>query len=90
MALGRPAVATHVGGVSEAVVHEQTGLLVPTDDEPAFASALLRLVADPGFRLGLGENARQRHRARFGISRMVEEYAKAFEAVLGAKGAAPT
>jgi glycosyltransferase involved in cell wall biosynthesis len=90
MALGRPAVATHVGGVSEAVVHEQTGLLVPTDDEPAFASALLRLVADPEFRLGLGENARQRHRARFGISRMVEEYAKAFEAVLGAKGAAPT
>jgi glycosyltransferase involved in cell wall biosynthesis len=90
MALGRPAVATRVGGVAEAVVDEQTGLLVPINDEPAFAAALLRLVTDPELRLGLGEEARQRHHERFGISRMVEEYAKVFEAVLEAKGEAST
>lgn len=85
MALGRAAVATRVGGVSEAVDHERTGLLVPLDDEEAFAAALLRLASDPELRARLGENAQRRHRERFGIDRMVEEYARAFEAVLEAK-----
>jgi glycosyltransferase involved in cell wall biosynthesis len=84
MALGKPAVATRVGGMSEAVEHEETGLLVPTGDEPAFADALLALAADPDLRLRLGEQARQRHRERFGVDRMVEEYANAFEALLEA------
>jgi glycosyltransferase involved in cell wall biosynthesis len=70
--------------MSEAVEHEETGLLVPTGDEPAFADALLALAADPDLRLRLGEQARQRHRERFGVDRMVEEYANAFEALLEA------
>jgi glycosyltransferase involved in cell wall biosynthesis len=85
MALGRAAVATRVGGVSEAVDHERTGLLVPLDDEEAFAAALLRLASDPELRARLGENAQRRHRERFGIDRMVEEYARVFKAVLEAK-----
>jgi glycosyltransferase involved in cell wall biosynthesis len=88
MALGRPAVATRVGGVSEAVDDEETGLLVPANDDRAFAAALLRLVSDPELRLRLGENARQRHRERFGVDRMVEEYAQIFDAVLEAKRSA--
>jgi len=86
MALGRPAVATRVGGISEAVEHEKTGLLVPTNDEAAFAAALLRLVAEPELRARLGEAGRRRHRERFGIDRMIEEYSHAFEEVLEAKG----
>jgi glycosyltransferase involved in cell wall biosynthesis len=90
MALGRAVVATRIGGVPEAVENEETGLLVPVNDEAALAAALLRLAAAPGLRLRLGEKGRQRHRERFGIDRMVEEYALVFEAVLGAKGSAPT
>jgi glycosyltransferase involved in cell wall biosynthesis len=88
MALGRPVVATDVGGVSEAVESGETGLLVPTNDEAALAAALLRLVADPGLRRRLGEKGRQRYRECFGIDRMVEEYAQVFEAVLEAKRSA--
>ena len=86
MALGRPTVATRVGGVSEAVEHEKTGLLVPTSDEPAFAAALLRLAADPELRARLGEAGRRRHREHFGMDRMIEEYSHVFEEVLEAKG----
>lgn len=86
MALGRPTVATRVGGVSEAVEDETTGLLVPTKDEPAFAAALLRLVVEPELRARLGEAGRRRHRERFGMDRMIEGYSHVFEEVLEAKG----
>jgi glycosyltransferase involved in cell wall biosynthesis len=85
MALGRPVVATRVGGVAEAVEAGETGLLVPLGDEAAFAAALLQLVADPEFSSRLGEKGRQRHHERFGIDRMVEEYARVFEEVLEAR-----
>jgi glycosyltransferase involved in cell wall biosynthesis len=87
MALGKPVVATRVGGVAEAVGHEETGLLVPLNDEPAFAAALLKLATDPELRLLLGENGRRRHGEYFGIDRMVEEYAQVFEAVLSRRSA---
>jgi L-malate glycosyltransferase len=85
MALGRPSIATRVGAVPEAVVDEETGLLVPPDDEAAFASALLRLATEPELRVRLGEAGRRRQRELFGIDRMVDEYAQAFEAVLRAR-----
>jgi glycosyltransferase involved in cell wall biosynthesis len=88
MALGKPTVATRVGGVPEAVNDEKTGLLVPTNDETAFASALLRLATEPEFRARLGETGRLRHRELFGVDRMMEEYAQVFEAVLEAKASA--
>jgi glycosyltransferase involved in cell wall biosynthesis len=90
MALGRAVVATSVGGVSEAVDGEETGLLVPTSDERAFAVALLKLATDPELRLRLGERAEKRHRERFGVDRMVEEYAQVFDAVLESKGSVST
>jgi glycosyltransferase involved in cell wall biosynthesis len=88
MALGRPVVATDVGGVSEAVESGETGLLVPTNDEAALADALLQLVADPELRRRLGEKGQHRYRECFGIERMVEEYAEVFEHVLEAKRSA--
>src|SRR5439155_1596772 len=47
MALGKPVVATDVGGVAEAVEAEKTGVLVPVGDCDAFAAALLRLASNP-------------------------------------------
>lgn len=87
MALGRPAVATDVGGVAEAVEHETTGLLAPVDDEHAFAAAILRLAADPDLRARWGEAGLRRHRERFGVDRMVEEYSSVFSDLIEAKSA---
>lgn len=44
MAAGKPVVATAVGGITEVVQPEQTGLLVSVGNPPAVADAVLRLL----------------------------------------------
>jgi glycosyltransferase involved in cell wall biosynthesis len=84
MALGKPVVATDVGGVAEAVEAEKTGILVAVGDQKAFAEALLTLAADPALARQLGQAGRQRHRDVFGLERMIAEYNRAFHQVLAA------
>ena len=55
-AFGLPIVGHDVGGVSEAVLHGRTGLLVPPHDRTALAAALERLIKDARLRSELGEN----------------------------------
>jgi glycosyltransferase involved in cell wall biosynthesis len=65
MAHGRPVVATNVGGLPEAVVDGETGLLVPPGDVSALRAALERLLGDAELRARLGAAARDRVRERF-------------------------
>ncbi len=60
MAAGLPVVATAVGGVGEAVLAGETGLLVPPARPDALAQAIGRLVADPDLRRHLGHQGRLR------------------------------
>jgi glycosyltransferase involved in cell wall biosynthesis len=46
MAACRPVVASDVGGVPEAITHDETGLLVPPGNPDALAAALARLLDD--------------------------------------------
>ena len=46
MASGLPVLATHHGGIPEAVTHGQSGYLVPEGDAPALAQAALDLLSD--------------------------------------------
>jgi glycosyltransferase involved in cell wall biosynthesis len=66
MAHGRPVVATAVGGLTDAVEDDVTGLLVPPRDPPALRAALARLLADAELRSRLGAAAREHARERFG------------------------
>jgi glycosyltransferase involved in cell wall biosynthesis len=58
-ACGRPLVATNAPGCREIVLNEQTGLLVPIEDAPALAQAILRLAESPPLRARYGAAARQ-------------------------------
>jgi L-malate glycosyltransferase len=49
-----PVIASKVGGVPEAVLHQQTGLLVPPRDTAALAHACIELIDDPKRRRQLG------------------------------------
>jgi glycosyltransferase involved in cell wall biosynthesis len=60
MAAGLPVVASDVGGVGEAVVHGETGLLVPPEDPAALAQALELLLEDAGLRHRFGAAGRER------------------------------
>jgi glycosyltransferase involved in cell wall biosynthesis len=73
MACGRPVVATDVDGVREIVVHERTGLLVPSRDPTALAAAIDRLAADGALAQRLGAAARLRVRALMRVDRMIAD-----------------
>jgi glycosyltransferase involved in cell wall biosynthesis len=86
--LGRPVVATQVGGVPDLVRHEETGLLVPPRDARALASALERLASDAALRRRLGERATPGADERFGAARLVRETADLYRSLLE-RGAPP-
>jgi glycosyltransferase involved in cell wall biosynthesis len=71
-AAGVPVVATPVGGIRETVVDGETGLLVPTEDPPALAAAIRRLLEDRPAAEAMAAEARRRVRERFSIERMVD------------------
>lgn len=74
MAAGLPPVCTAVGGVPELITHEQTGLLVPSEDEIVVTEALERLVNDPNMRQQLGQAARAYALQYFDVSAMARAY----------------
>jgi glycosyltransferase involved in cell wall biosynthesis len=57
-AIGRPVVATRVGGVPEIVKDGATGWLVPPADAASLADALDRVFADPAAAAGIAAGAR--------------------------------
>ena len=63
MALGRPVVATAVGGIPAVIADTECGRLIAPDDPEALAAALVELGRDAGLRRKLGEAGRQRAEA---------------------------
>jgi L-malate glycosyltransferase len=59
MALGKPVVATGVGGVPEIVTHRENGLLVRRHDDRALAEACLEIAGTPLLASRLGSAARE-------------------------------
>lgn len=47
-AMGTPAVVYPVGGLVDSTVHDQTGIIAPTESPEAVAAAIARLLAEPG------------------------------------------
>ncbi len=72
MASGTPLVATAVGGNPEAVVNEETGLLVPPRSPEELADALLRLLKNPEMRNHMGTKGLERVREYFSMERLIE------------------
>lgn len=55
-AFALPIIAHDVGGVSEAVLHEETGFLVSPEKPRALTEAFFRLITDKKLRMQLGQN----------------------------------
>jgi len=58
-ACGKPVIASSSGGVPDAVVHNQTGILVPEGDVHATADAIVKLMSDEKLLKRLGEKGRE-------------------------------
>lgn len=72
MAMGLAVVGTTAGGIPEAVVPEETGLLVEPADPPALAAAIVTLLKDPVLRRAYGTAGLARVSEHFGVDRLVE------------------
>ena len=75
---GVPSIGTRVGGVPDAVVDGETGLLVAPGDIVGLAATIERLRDDNALRRRLGETARARAGAELTDERMAERYAECF------------
>ena len=73
MALGKPIVASNVGGLPEQIEHGLNGLLYPAGDVAALTAALQRL-ADPALCRKLGQGALQAAHQRFDVRQMIQRY----------------
>ncbi len=74
MALGRPVVATAVGGLPS-VVTADTGLLVKDASSSSIGDAIVALARRPDLRLRMGRSAEASYLHRYTVDRMADRYA---------------
>lgn len=78
MAMELPVVATDIRGCREAVVHEQTGLIVPPRNSEKLAEALAKLLENIDLRKSFGNAGRQRVETEYDESLVFERLAAAY------------
>ena len=84
MRMGRPVVATRVGGTPEAVEDGETGLLVPKLDPEALSKAVSELLLDPPRREQMGAAARLRAAQFFDEERLVTALLEVYREAIAA------
>lgn len=62
---GKPVIASRTGGVIEAVIDKETGLLVDQGNTEQIKNVILQLAEDRGLRKQLGENGKKRVKEKF-------------------------
>jgi glycosyltransferase involved in cell wall biosynthesis len=82
MALGRPVIASRMGGIPEQVRDGKEGILVPPADPRALATALRTLSDDDALAGRMGAAARARASERFGPAAHIDGLLKIYDDVL--------
>jgi len=75
---GVPSIGTTAGGTPEAILQDETGLLVPPGDISALAGAIRRLRDDPTLRRRLGDAAQARAAHELTEDAMADRYARLY------------
>lgn len=87
MAMGKPIVATRVGGVPEVLGEGEVGLLVSPDDPAELASAIEQLLTDRELARKMGEAGRRRAPA-YSAAQMIAKIESLYDTLLMQKGLA--
>jgi len=82
MAMGKPVVASRVGGIPEAVEDGVTAILVPPANSRKLADALVVLLENPALRQSMGEAGRNRVKSLFSLERTIREIECVYDLVL--------
>jgi L-malate glycosyltransferase len=73
MAIGRPVVATRVGGIPEVVQDGQTGILVTPRKAEEVAERVIMLLKNPALRREMGEAARRRVENEYTVEQVMRK-----------------
>lgn len=73
-ACGRAVVTTDWPGCRDAIVPNETGLLVPVKDSMTLADAIQHLVENPAQRLAMGEKGRKLAEDVFDVNKVVAQH----------------
>jgi glycosyltransferase involved in cell wall biosynthesis len=88
MAVGKPVIASRVGGIPEIVEDGVTGILVDPRDSRSLAKQIILLLQDPQRRLTMGRAGKRRVQEHFTRKRMNEQLCEVYGELLeGAKKA---
>jgi len=82
MGCGTPVIAVEDAASGDAVIHGNTGFLVPSADPGQLARRIRRLLASPMLLEGYGIAAASRVRSRYSWARVGQETLAVYEAVL--------
>jgi glycosyltransferase involved in cell wall biosynthesis len=85
MALGRPVIATGVGGVSSVIRHGETGLIVPPQNSGELARRILELLDQPARARAIGAHARQLVIDEYSVETMVRETVDLYRSLVAAE-----
>jgi phosphatidylinositol alpha-1,6-mannosyltransferase len=77
----KPVIGCRTGGVTDAVLHEKTGLLVEPNDVHGLTAAIARLMGDPAFAHALGAAGYERVINEFNWDREAKRLMAAIDAV---------
>jgi len=85
MRAGLPVIASDVGGVSEAVIDDKTGFLIPRKDDKTLQNRLKILIDDTEKRKQLGKAGRESYEKNFTFNKMAEKTLQVYEGLLDSK-----
>jgi glycosyltransferase involved in cell wall biosynthesis len=80
--LGKPVVATKVGGIPEVVQDGKTGILVEARDAKALSQAMVRILRDSKLREAMSQQAKAWIAGNFSFELMLEKFNALYEALL--------
>jgi glycosyltransferase involved in cell wall biosynthesis len=83
MLMGKPVVATNIGGIPEQIEDGKSGVLVSPDDPRALAQALLSLASDSQARATLGQGGMKKVRSDYATQRQGLLIASLYQKVSG-------
>ncbi|MCP4538179.1 MAG: glycosyltransferase [Chloroflexi bacterium] len=86
MASSLPIVATEVSGTTQAIISDETGLLVPPGDATKLAQAIEQLLSNPERARAMGARARQRVETEFGARKQANEHIALYRQLLVKSG----
>lgn len=83
-AAGKPIVASRIGGLTDVVAEDETGILVTPGSREELAAAMRQLIGDGELRARMGDAARERVK-QFGPDSVVPRFEDAYELALEAR-----